>query len=146
MSFTSITFNSVELKKTLDNGSKIYKVTFRLPGTEEEQRGEIFARQEPSLNTVYQVESAEYKKDFGRWDIKIKWSKPGGGGGGFGRGMSPEEREQIARNSALGHAIKLATEHPEVKAHITAANVQETVLKLADRFSHYIMTGQHNKQ
>jgi hypothetical protein len=143
MSFTSIKFTSVELKKTLDNGSKIYKVKFNLPGTEEEQRGEIFARQEPTINTVYQVESAKYEKNFGNWDIKLKWSKPGGGG--FGRGMSPEEREQIARNSALGHAIKLATEHPEVKAHIAAANVQETVLKLADRFSHYIITGQHNK-
>jgi hypothetical protein len=144
--FTSVSFKSVEFKKQLSSGANIYKVTFCLPSEEAEQRGEIFARAEPQINTAYDVKEAIYKKDFAMWDIKLKPKESSNGKSGFGRGYSQEDREQIARNSALNYAVTLVTTNPEVKERIAGRDITDTLLKLADKFSNYIMTGNHNKQ
>lgn len=144
MSFTSVTFLTVELKKELSSGMKVYKVTFKMPGSEAIHQGETYAKTDiPVAGQQYDVKEAIYKDQYSVWDIKLKFKSSGGGGG---RGYSPEDREQIARNSAVSHAITLVTTNPEVKQHVNASNVTDTVLKLADKLSHYIMTGQHSKQ
>lgn len=105
--FTILSVNGMK-EWTGDHGTfHIYDVDF--DGEQGRGAGQIKQKDTSPAPTVGQVIDAEIVQKPGRPpELKRVWKQSSNGGGASGRsyGKSPEERAQIARMNAHGHALK----------------------------------------
>lgn len=138
-----INITKLTLKKETEKGN-VYYCDFTREGSQEPETGEVYHYKDKPVLVPGEYEAEiTYDDQYKRNNIKLKAAqKPKGNfnGGGGGRVMSQEEREQIARNSGVNYAVQLfATGQvpiPEGK------KITEYVLVVADRFSKFILTGE----